>query len=381
MKTIIQKIEARPGQRIIAMSDIHGHLDNMVRLLERLGYGGEDILVLVGDLVDKGPDSLRTLRYIMQLSLGAQVYVSEGNVDGHRLEVLCDTTEGSAERFLGFIDWQQAQWGCGLLLEMLAELGICADQLTVDNVDACRKRLWEYYAPEIHFLQKLPTILEMDSYLFVHGGIPTDDLEKLAGTDRHNWLKNDCFLEKGYRFSKCVVTGHWPVSLYRHEESNMKPIFDYDRRIICMDGGCGLQAAGQLNALVFADKDVSMEEIRGDFQDGLPVLTALDQQDGKPFSLYIQYLDSEVEWMEKQEDMVLCRQISSGRKLWVPDYFLYRGEDGIWRVDNYSDAQLTVKPGDRISVVYRNAYGCYGKINGIAGWYYGRCSMDDPAVF
>ena len=29
MNTIIQKINARPGQRIIAMSDIHGHLENM----------------------------------------------------------------------------------------------------------------------------------------------------------------------------------------------------------------------------------------------------------------------------------------------------------------------------------------------------------------
>ena len=51
MNTTIQKIDARPGQRIIAMSDIHGHLDNMVQLLRKLKYSGDDILVIVGDLL------------------------------------------------------------------------------------------------------------------------------------------------------------------------------------------------------------------------------------------------------------------------------------------------------------------------------------------
>ncbi len=45
-------------------------------------------------------------------------------------------------------------------------------------------------------------------------------------------------------------------------------------------------------------------------------------------------------------------------------------ETGLRRLE----AQLEVKPGDRISVVFRNAAGCYGKINGVLGWYYGRCS-------
>ena len=74
MKTIIQKINAKPGQRILVTSDVHGHLENMVHLLGKLQYSAEDILVIVGDLVDKGPESLRTVRYIMELSSRAQDY-------------------------------------------------------------------------------------------------------------------------------------------------------------------------------------------------------------------------------------------------------------------------------------------------------------------
>ena len=374
MNTIIQKINARPGQRIIAMSDIHGHLENMQGLLEKLEYDAEDILVIVGDLVDKGPESLRTVRYIMELAANVQVFVSEGNVEEHRLEILCDTTAGSEECFREFIRWQKKHWGRGLLLDMLAELDISATELTLEDTPACRKRMWEHFAPEIAFLRQLPTILEMDDYLFVHGGIPTDDLESLTETDRHTWLKNDCFLEKGYRFSRCVVTGHWPVSLYRNEEADLRPIFEYERRIICMDGGCGLKEVGQLNALVFPDKDAAMEEIRWEYCDSFPVVTALDGQEGKQKTLYIQYFDSRVDRLEEREGMVRCRHLSSDRTLWVPSTFLYLDDDKKWHVDDYCDAQLEVKTGDRISVVFRNAAGCYGKINGVLGWYYGRCS-------
>ena len=50
------------GRRIIAVSDIHGHLSLLKALLEKIRYKpGDDLLFLVGDTVEKGPDSLGTL--------------------------------------------------------------------------------------------------------------------------------------------------------------------------------------------------------------------------------------------------------------------------------------------------------------------------------
>ncbi len=145
-----------------------------------------------------------------------------------------------------------------------------------------------------------------------------------------------------------------------------------ERRIISIDGSCGLKETGQLNALVFPDKDAAMEEIGWECQDEFPVVTALDGQAGRKPSLYIQYFDNQVERLEEQEGMVRCRHLSTGIVLWAPSMFLYLGDDETWHVDDYSDALLEVKPGDRISVVFRNTGGCYGKINGVLGWYYGR---------
>lgn len=58
-----------PGRRVLAISDIHGNLPFLKGVLAKAGYAaGKDVLVLVGDLLEKGQESLATLRYIMELS-------------------------------------------------------------------------------------------------------------------------------------------------------------------------------------------------------------------------------------------------------------------------------------------------------------------------
>ena len=51
-----------PGRRVIAVSDIHGNLPFLKGLLERAALTPDDVLILVGDLLEKGRDSLATLR-------------------------------------------------------------------------------------------------------------------------------------------------------------------------------------------------------------------------------------------------------------------------------------------------------------------------------
>lgn len=49
-----------PG-RLIAVGDIHGCADEFEELLERLALGRDDRLILLGDLVNRGPDTPRVL--------------------------------------------------------------------------------------------------------------------------------------------------------------------------------------------------------------------------------------------------------------------------------------------------------------------------------
>ena len=55
-------------QRILVASDIHGHRDALIKLLSEAVYNAEtDQLVLLGDYVNNGPDSVGTLRLVQKL--------------------------------------------------------------------------------------------------------------------------------------------------------------------------------------------------------------------------------------------------------------------------------------------------------------------------
>lgn len=54
--------------RTIAIGDVHGCLDELVELLEKLRLGPDDRLVFVGDLVDRGPDPVRVVRLVRKIS-------------------------------------------------------------------------------------------------------------------------------------------------------------------------------------------------------------------------------------------------------------------------------------------------------------------------
>ena len=89
MNAAVQRLEAVPGRRVVAVSDVHGNLP-LLRggLLETVSLCGEDLLLLVGDIVEKGPQSLATLRYLLDLRRRVPVVGVIGNCDLGVLQAL-----------------------------------------------------------------------------------------------------------------------------------------------------------------------------------------------------------------------------------------------------------------------------------------------------
>jgi len=48
------------------MSDIHGQYDKFMAMLELINFNDEDRLYILGDVVDRGPHSIKILKYIMK---------------------------------------------------------------------------------------------------------------------------------------------------------------------------------------------------------------------------------------------------------------------------------------------------------------------------
>ena len=44
---------------IYAMSDLHGCYDKYIKMLEKINFNDNDMLYILGDIVDRGPDCIK----------------------------------------------------------------------------------------------------------------------------------------------------------------------------------------------------------------------------------------------------------------------------------------------------------------------------------
>jgi Calcineurin-like phosphoesterase len=147
---IVVDRDAAP-EALYAIGDAHGDVDRLSKLLSAVHLangvtwtGGRSVLVVTGDMIDKGPHSVAVLRLLAALrkaapDSGGQVIVLSGN---HEAEFLADPRAGKAEDFIA--DLKKAGY-------------------TPEKVAACEGDIGE-------FLCSLPYAARVGDWFFSHGG-------------------------------------------------------------------------------------------------------------------------------------------------------------------------------------------------------------------
>ena len=350
------------GQRTIVVSDIHGNLPYFKALLEKIHFSDRDLLILNGDFLEKGPDSLGTLRFIMELSKHGNVYPILGNCDEWQV-VFRRGKNGDAH-----MQHYLRKRRYGLVYEMLCRMGI--DPVGTENLSDIYSHMVKSFPEEWAFLAALPHAIETEHYIFVHAGL--NGSVPLEENSSDELVSRDAFLREGQYFDKWVITGHWPVVLYHENIVCANPIIDEEHHAIAIDGGCVLKDDGQLNAFIIPDLSCTdASAFTYTAYDPFPTAEVLSDQQGSSFSYYIRWGDSEVQVLERREEFSRCRHVRTGYEMDILTKYLFQDTE-ITPCNDCTDYILPLKRGDTVSIVEETSRGAFVKHNGISGWYYGK---------
>ena len=366
-KPVLRRIDPLPGRRTLALSDVHGHSEMLTGALAAAGLTPADRLVVCGDLIEKGPDNLGTLRLLMGLARRMEVHCLLGNCDQRALRVLTGDPQ-AREALIRYIDSRKDWYGC-LPLEMLRSLGLSPeDHDALAAVQQC-------FAPEIAFLKEMPTVLIAPNYVFVHATLPCADESEWEQHPQDEFLRADAFADSGMTFDKWVICGHWPAALYGSERFCCNPLVREGQRIVSIDGGCVLKASGQINVLMIPD--LAQEGFRFTSFDCLPTVTALDAQEASPRSHCIHWIDNKIEILREDDKFAHIRHLRTGCEMDILSSQICSRTSPA-RCEEVTDYRLPVRPGDKLSLIepQRCAFGYFCKKDGVAGWYAGRIAKE-----
>lgn len=239
--------------RKFAISDIHGCLKTFQALVEQqLALTPRDHLYLLGDYVDRGPDSKGVLDYIMQLQeAGYPVHCLKGNHE----EMLVQATRDASEMSMWLYNGGQ---------EALASFG--TDDPT------------QIPARYVRFLDKLEPYMEVDEYILVHAGLnfvgdeEEEEKKKKGGflwrmhnplKDKHamlwiRWWYDD--IDWNWMKERVIIHGHTPID--EDEIWDMYEFLDEDQ-VLDIDNGCFAkykEGLGKLCAFEMTGRELFFQE-------------------------------------------------------------------------------------------------------------------------
>lgn len=231
------------------MSDIHGSFNKFSEALKSWNPE-EEHLVLMGDLIDRGPDSYEVVSKAIYLKekYPDSVTVLKGNHEEMFLTWLFDTPE----ELFGFYYNEEHR------MTLKSFLGDKFSSLSRRQ----RAESMNYnFKKELKFLKEAPLFFETESFLLVHAGVNLEIEDWKKDSQSMLWIRNE-FIYSSIDIGKRIFFGHTPTS-YINDSSNgdnFEIWINPSQLKVAIDGGASM--GGQLNALKISEKGEILEVLK-----------------------------------------------------------------------------------------------------------------------
>ena len=228
---------------IYAMSDLHGEYDKYRAMLEQIHFSDEDVLYILGDVVDRGE---KPVEILWDMSLRSNVYPLMGNHDRMALDVLrtltVEITEESIEQ--------------NLTLDTMQALFLWERNGAQSTIDGFRRLPMDDRMFLLNYMEDFAPYEVVTAggrtFVLVHAGL--GDFRPDKGLDEYD-IFDLAFIRFNYEKeyfggSTYIVTGHTPTITITG-----KPEIYHSHNNICID--CGAVFPGGRLACLCLD---TMEE-------------------------------------------------------------------------------------------------------------------------
>ncbi len=225
--------------RNIIIGDIHGCSQAFHALLKKVKLVGDDRLILLGDLFDRGPDSFEVFRTVRQLAgtMEEDFVLLRGNHEDYLLNPKLTLMQ----RFV----WERVGRGT-----------------TVASFKAHGDRM-ENAIPWLD--QRCQIYYQGDGFQCVHAGLLVDPIE---ANDPQTMIHDHNVVKKNRYAGPLTITGHIALQepTYFAGDEKTTETLAYgetlplpETGVICIDTGCG--KGGRLTAMIIKDREYQLESV------------------------------------------------------------------------------------------------------------------------
>jgi hypothetical protein len=236
------------------VSDIHGFYHELMEALDKVGYdknNTEHILVVVGDIFDRGPDNLLVYKFLRGLPKDRRILIRGNHEDmfveliGKSFPAYYDFQNKTVEAFCHLSGFKEDY----LLFNVTNEISNIAKDYWAQIVEVVKMMKIDEWIKSDEWVE----YFEIGDFILTHSFLPLrhGDYNPDWRTDakEHEWKKAHWgnpleqyrigFFEKEEKKGKKLVFGHWHTSDIRlnvGEIATDRSIFDY-KGFIALDGG------------------------------------------------------------------------------------------------------------------------------------------------
>ena len=191
------------GERVYAIGDVHGcalQLEQLLAAIERDNAGrvaANTTIILLGDLVDRGPASAQVIDLLISLRGRAP---GTRFITGNHEEVFAHAIEG---------DQQALRMFCRIGgRETIMSYGLSASEYErLDYAELAEQLPRIVPAAHVAFLRSFEDVVTIGDYAFVHAGVRPNVALAEQKTSDLRWIRGS-FLDFAGRHEKMIVHGH-----------------------------------------------------------------------------------------------------------------------------------------------------------------------------